>query len=330
MAGVQGSALAAAVCNAGGLGSLPCAMLSPDAMRAELTALAQATDRPFNVNFFCHTSPAPDTAKEQAWRQALMPFYSEFGIDPGTIAEGPGRLPFSAEAAAVLAEFKPAVVSFHFGLPSVELLDRVKKSGAKVLSSATTVDEALWLQAHGADAIIAQGLEAGGHRGMFLTEELTTQLGTLALIPQVVRAVHLPVIAAGGIADAQGVAAAMALGASGVQIGTAYMLCPEASTSQVHRAALASPDARHTALTRLFTGRPARGIMNRVMRELGPMNTAAPAFPLATSAIAPLRAMAEARGLGDFSPLWAGQNASGCRAMAAEDLTAELALGFCA
>lgn len=328
MAGVQGAALAAAVCNAGGLGSLPCAMLTPEAMHTELQALKAATDRPFNVNFFCHTPPVPNASREQAWRIALSPFYAEFGIDPSTVPEGPGRAPFSAEAAVVLAPFRPAVISFHFGLPSADLLAIVKAWGTKVLSSATTVEEALWLQDRGVDAIIAQGLEAGGHRGMFLTDDLNTQLGTFALTAQIVQAVQVPVIAAGGIADANGVAAAMALGAAGVQIGTAYLLCHEANTSPLHRAALASDAARHTALTNLFTGRPARGIMNRVMRELGPLSPAAPKFPLATSAIAPLRAQAELRGSGDFSPLWSGQNATGCQPIPAAKLTAMLAQGF--
>ena len=220
------------------------------------------------------------------------------------------------------------MVSFHFGLPAPELLARVRSWGAKVLSSATTVDEARWLEAHGADAIIAQGLEAGGHRGMFLSDDISTQVGTLALLPQIVQAVTVPVIAAGGIADANGIAAALALGAAGVQIGTAYLLCNEASTSAVHRAAIKSAAARVTALTNLFTGRPARGIVNRIMRELGPLSATAPAFPLATGAIAPLRAQAEARGSGDFSPLWAGQNTSGCKEVAAAQLTKALASGF--
>jgi nitronate monooxygenase len=325
MAGVQGSALAVAVSNAGGLGSLPCAMLGLDAMRGELAKIKALTSRPFNVNFFCHTPPTPDAGREAAWRAALVPFYRKYGIDPAGIPAGPGRSPFSAEAADMLGEFRPAVVSFHFGLPSAELLARLRAWGSKVLSTATTVEEALWLQAHGVDAIIAQGLEAGGHRGIFLSEDLSTQVGTFALVPQIVRAVKLPVIAAGGIADARGIAAAMALGAAGVQIGTAYLLCPEATTSAVHRAALKSEAARHTALTNLFTGRPARGIMNHVMKELGPISGAAPAFPLATSAIAPLRARAESEGSGDFSPLWSGQNASGCREIPAAQLTRELA-----
>ena len=331
MAGVQGSAMAVAVCNAGGLGSLPAAMLSAEAMGKELAAIKAQTSQPFNVNFFCHTPPTADAEsrqREAAWRALLSPYYKEFGIDAATIPSGPGRAPFSAEFADVLAPFKPAVVSFHFGLPSAELLARVRAWGSKIFSSATTVDEALWLEAQGVDAIIAQGLEAGGHRGMFLSSDLTTQVGTMALLPQVVRAVKLPVIAAGGIADAQGVAAAMALGAAGVQIGTAYLLCHEATTSPMHRAAIKSDAARHTALTNLFTGRPARGIVNRFMKELGAINAAAPDFPLATAAIAPLRAKAERLGSGDFSPLWSGQNARGCREMGAGDLTRALASGF--
>ena len=325
MAGVQGSALAVAVSNAGGLGSLPCAMLSLDAMRNELAAIKAQTNKPFNVNFFCHAPPTLSADREAAWRAALAPYYKEFGIDADTIPAWPGRAPFSAEAADVLSEFKPAVVSFHFGLPSAELLALVRTWGAKILSSATTLKEARWLEAHGVDAIIAQGLEAGGHRGMFLSENLNSQVGTFALLPQIVQEVRLPVIAAGGIADAKGVAAAMALGAAGVQIGTAFLLCPEATTSAVHRAALKSEAARHTALTNVFTGRPARGIVNRIITELGPISAAAPDFPLAGAAIAPLRAKAESRGSGDFSPLWSGQNASGCKEIPAAQLTRELA-----
>jgi len=325
MAGVQGSALAVAVSNAGGLGSLPCAMLSLDAIRNELAAIKAHTSSPFNVNFFCHTPPTPSAEREAAWRATLAPYYKEYGVDVDKIPVGLGRAPFSSEAADVLNDFKPAVVSFHFGLPSADLLARVRAWGSKIFSSATTVDEARWLEAQGVDAIIAQGLEAGGHRGIFLSEDLNTQVGTFALLPQIVREVKIPVIAAGGIADAKGVAAATALGAAGVQIGTAYMLCREATTSVVHRAALKSDAARHTALTNLFTGRPARGIVNRIMKELGPISTAAPAFPLATAAIAPLRAKAENQGSGDFSPLWSGQNASDCKEVPAADLTRELA-----
>ncbi len=325
MAGVQGSALAVAVSNAGALGSLPCAMLGLDALQSELQALKAHARGPCNVNFFCHTPPAPDAAREAAWRAALASYYREYGIDAAAIPAGPGRAPFNHDAADLLEGFRPAVVSFHFGLPAPELLRRVKSWGAKVLASATTVDEARWLEARGVDAIVAQGIEAGGHRGLFLSEDLSTQVGTLALLPQVVRAVKVPVVAAGGIADAPGVAAAMALGAAGVQIGTAFLLCPEATTSAVHRAALKSEAARHTAVTNVFTGRPARGIVNRIIREQGPISAAAPAFPLATAALAPLRAKAEAQGRGDFSPLWSGQNASRCQEIPAAQLTRALA-----
>lgn len=321
MAGVQNHRLTAAVCEAGGLGSLAAATLSPEGLRAELQALRDATAHPYNVNFFCHAPPVADPAQQAAWQQALTPYYRDMGLDPASMPSGAGRVPFDHDSADVLEAFRPAVVSFHFGLPAPDLLARVKSWGSWVLSSATTVSEAVWLQAHGADAVIAQGLEAGGHRGMFLTDDLSTQMGTFALLPQIVQAVQLPVIAAGGIASAQGVAAAQALGAAGVQIGTAYLCSHEATTSALHRAALQSPDAQHTALTRLFSGRPARGIVNRLMRELGALSPAAPAFPLATAAMAPLRAAAEAQGLTDFTPLWAGQNAASVQSRSATDIT---------
>jgi nitronate monooxygenase len=325
MAGVQGSALAAAVSAAGGLGSLPAAMLASDTLRAEVAEIRRRTDRPFNVNFFCHAPPRVDAAREAAWRHTLAPYYEELGVDPNAAPSGPAREPFSAEMADVIEQLRPPVVSFHFGLPDDDLLERVRRTGAKILSSATTVDEALWLESRGVDAVIAQGVEAGGHRGMFLTDDVTTQVGTFALLPQIVDAVRVPVIAAGGIADARGVAAALRLGAAGVQIGTAYLLCPETTTSAVHRAALQSDAARHTALTNVITGRPARGIVNRLIRELGPLRNDLPAFPLPTAAITPLRNAAEARNSGDFSPLWSGQNASHCRAIPAAELTRALA-----
>ncbi|RZI71739.1 MAG: nitronate monooxygenase, partial [Variovorax sp.] len=283
------------------------------------------TSRPYNVNFFCHVPPAPDAAREARWRAALAPYYAEFGIDASSVPAGGGRAPFSADIADLIEPFKPLVVSFHFGLPPPDLLARVKRWGSKVLASATTVAEARWLEAHGADAVIAQGLEAGGHRGIFLSDDLSTQVGTMALLPQVVRAVKLPVIAAGGIADRAGVAAALALGAAGVQVGTSYLLCPETTTTALHRAALKSERAEHTALTNLITGRPARGMLNRLMQELGPLSDASPAFPLATAALAPLKAAAEKLGRDDFSTLWAGQNASGCREIPAAELTRRLA-----
>jgi nitronate monooxygenase len=327
MAGVQGSALAAAVSNAGGLGSLPAAMLGLPALRSELAALQAATARPYNVNFFCHEAVDADPVRLQAWRATLQPFRPSLGLDDRPAANGAARTPFSAEAAELLAEFRPAVVSFHFGLPSPALLAQVKAWGARVLASATTVDEARWLHAHGADAVIAQGLEAGGHRGHFLSHDLSRQMGTLALVSQVLRAVPCPVIAAGGIADADGVAAALALGAAAVHVGTSFLLCHEATTPALHRAALQQPGAAHTALTNLFTGRPARGIVNRVMTELGPLHPDAPPFPWAAGEMGPLRTAAETRGSTDFSPLWAGQNTQGCQSISAAALLRQLAEG---
>ncbi|HET7843778.1 MAG TPA: nitronate monooxygenase [Xanthomonadales bacterium] len=326
MAGVQGAALAIAACNAGALGSLPAAMLAQDVLRAELERIRAATAQPLNVNFFCHAPPAPDAVRESLWRALLAPYYAELGVDPDAASNAPARRPFDADAAAIVEAFRPAVVSFHFGLPEAALLARVRATGAKVLSSATTLAEALWLERHGVDAVIAQGSEAGGHRGTFLAGSPDTQVGTFALVRQCVRALRVPVVAAGGIADAAGVAAAFALGAAAVQVGTAYLLCPEATTNPVHRRAIAAP--HETALTNLFSGRPARGIVNRLMRELGALRSDVPAFPTAAAAIAPLRAAAEASGSGDFSPLWCGQDAGGCRAVPAVAITRALARGI--
>ena len=328
MAGVQGSALTIAVSQAGGLGSLPCAMLSLEALGAALTQIRAQTTKPINVNFFCHYEPEPQAAKQAMWLKQLAPYFAELGIHPDTQAAGAQRAPYTSAQAEVLAKFKPEVVSFHFGLPNEDLLLEIKSWGSKIISTATTVEEALWLEARGVDAIIAQGLEAGGHRGHFLSDDLTEQHGTFSLLPQIIAAVDVPVIAAGGIVDAKTVRAAMAMGASAVQVGTAYLLCPECTTSEIHRAALQSEAAQHTALTNLFSGRPARGIVNRFMAELGPINNAVPDFPLASSAVAGLRSAAEQQGFGDFSPLWCGQNATGCQAIPAAELTKQLALGL--
>jgi nitronate monooxygenase len=314
MANFQGSAMAIAVAEAGALGSLACASLDADSMREEITRVGPGV----NLNFFCHQTRDED---DGPWRRRLEPYYRELGLDPSAHVPSPARAPFSEEVLALIEPFRPRVVSFHFGLPAPALLTRIKAWGALVLSSATTVEEARWLEAHGADVIIAQGAEAGGHRAMFLGDDLTTQLGTFALVPRVVAAVKVPVVATGGIADVQGIRAALALGAQGVQVGTAYLSCPEAKTSAVHRVAL--QDAAHTAITNLFTGRPARGIVNRFMRELGPIARDVPAFPLASAALTPLRAAAEKNGDGGFSPLWSGQNAR-VHGMTAAQLTREL------
>jgi len=324
MAGSQGVELCVAVCEAGGLGSIPSAMLTPATLRDQMAEIRARTPAPFNVNFFCHEPPGPDPDQHARWLERLAGAYAEAGLDPSAAGSGPGRAPFDAAMAEVVEATKPPVVSFHFGLPDAALLARVKAAGARIYSSATTVAEARWLEARGVDAVIAQGAEAGGHRGMFLSEDIADQPGLVALLPQVVDAVRVPVIAAGGIADGRGVAAAFALGARAVQIGTAYLLTPQALTTPLHRAALRQASDNATRLTNLFTGRPARGLVNRFMREHGPMNDAAPPFPLATGAVAPLRAHWEKRGSGDYSPLWAGQAAALAREEDAGALTERL------
>jgi nitronate monooxygenase len=326
MAGSMDVDLAAAVAQAGGLGSLPCAMLDPAKARAQLTAFRARSQAKVNLNFFCHTPPELNNAREARWRERLAPYYRELGIDPAAPVPTSMRKPFDDAFCDLVEETKPGVVSFHFGLPDDGLLKRVKAAGCAVLSSATTVAEARWLEARGVDAIVAQGHEAGGHRGMFLSDDLAAQVGTFALVPQVVDAVKAPVIAAGGITDARGIAAAFALGAAAVQIGTAFLFTPEAKISAPHRAALREARDDGTAVTNLMTGRPARGLVNRVMREIGPVNEIAPAFPLAAGALAPLRAKSEAQGSGDFSPMWAGQSAALGRAMPAAELTRTLAV----
>jgi nitronate monooxygenase len=325
MAGANGSAMAIAVSEAGGLGSLPCATLDTAKARAEIGIIRQRTARPVNVNFFCHEPPRPDPQREAAWRSRLKAYYLEAGLDPDAMAPAVNRSPFDAAMCEIVEDLKPDVVSFHFGLPASALLARVKAAGCRILSSATTAEEARRLEGGGCDAVIAQGYEAGGHRGTFLGSGIDTQAGTFALVPQVVDAVKVPVIAAGGIADGRGIAAAFALGASGVQVGTAYLFTPEATVTDLHRAALRNARDDATALTNLFTGRPARGLVNRLMREAGPISDLAPAFPTAGGALAPLKAKAEAVGRADFSSLWSGQAARLGREMGAGELTTRLA-----
>ena len=326
MAGAMDAELAAEVSEAGGLGSLPCAMLTPAQLRDQFAKIRARTCKPVNVNFFCHTAPVLNNARETRWRDTLKPYYQELGIDPSAPVPTSNRVPFDSAFCDMIEDLKPQVVSFHFGLPPAELLQRVKSAGCRVISSATTVAEAVWLERHGVDAVIAQGFEAGGHRGMFLTDNVAAQVGTFALVPQIADNVRVPVIAAGGVSDARGIAAAFALGACGVQIGTGYLHCPEAKIAAPHRAAmrLARDDA--TALTNLMTGRPARGFINRIMREVGPISDVAPEFPLAAGALAPLRAKAESMGSGDFSPMWSGQAAPLGREIAAGELTKKLAV----
>ncbi len=325
MAGAAFADMAIAVSEAGGLGSLACAMLSPAQMREEIALIRRQTSRPINLNFFCHPSPRFEIECEARWKARLEPYYREFGIDLVESEPSVSRTSFDEAACEIIEEFAPEVVSFHFGLPRKELVDRVKSTGARILSSATTVSEARWLEEHGCDAVIAQGYEAGGHRGMFLGTDVSTQLGTMALVPQVVDAVKAPVIAAGGIGDARGIVAAFALGASAVQLGTAYLSCPEARISAVHREMLRCSRDDQTVLTNVFTGRPARSIVNRLVREVGPMSLETPEFPLAAAAVMPLRQAAQAAGSGDFLPLWSGQSARLGVKLPAGELTRHLA-----
>ena len=325
MAGAIDADLAIAVAQGGGLGSVPCAMLSVEKAREQINIIRQRVSTPINVNFFCHTPVEADAGREAGWRQRLAPYFQELGLDPAAPVNAANRAPFDAAMCALVEELKPEIVSFHFGLPEQALFARVKAAGCLVMSSATTVKEAIWLEENGADIIIAQGAEAGGHRGMFLTDDITEQPGTFALVPQVVDAVKVPVIAAGGIADGRGIAAAFALGAAGVQIGTAYLRCPESKVSAPARAALAQAHDDSTVITNVMTGRPARGVKNRVMGEVGPISPDAPAFPHAATALAPLKAAAEKLGRVDFSNLSAGQAVRLGREMPATELTRALA-----
>lgn len=318
MAGAGGVDLAVAAIRGDALGSLPCAMLSPDEVREQVRQVRGQASGPLNLNFFCHQMPA--TNDESAWRAVLQPYYEEFGVAPGN--GGALRLPFDEPMCAVVEELRPEVVSFHFGLPLDGLLERVKRVGAVVIGNATTVEEARWLEQRGVSAIIAQGFEAGGHTGRFLGSDPAEALGLFALLLQVADAVSAPVIAAGGIADARGIAAAFILGASAVQLGTAYLHTPEARISQVHRERL--NDGR-TLFTNLMTGGLARGLHGRLVDELGAVRTEAPAYPLASAALAPIRSAAEAKGDYGFGPMWAGQAAPLGKPEAATDLTRRLA-----
>jgi nitronate monooxygenase len=324
MAGPTSPQMAIAASEAGGMGSIPAAMLTAETLRAELQVVKQGTGRPFNVNFFVHRDPVPDAAREANWRKRLEGYYRELGLAADAGKNAPTRAPFTAAMCDVVLEFKPKVVSFHFGMPEETLVRRVKDAGLLVMSSATTAEEARFLADHGCDVVIAQGNEAGGHRGMFLTEDIARQPGTMALVPQVVDAVKVPVVAAGGIGDGRGIAAALALGAAGVQIGTAFLLSPEARTSPLHRAALKQANDGSTTLTNVFTGRPARGIVNRYVREVGPMSPDAPQFPLAAGASQPMRTAGEAKGSADFTPLWSGQAPTFARELPTADLIAAL------
>lgn len=325
MAGVMDADLVIAACEGGALGSLPCAMLSVEKAREQVGIIRQRVSAPLNMNFFAHTAVDADPAREAVWRKRLTPYFEELGLDPGMPVPAAARAPFDAAMCELVEELKPEVVSFHFGLPDKSLLDRVKATGCVVIGCATLVREAVWLEQNGADAIIAQGAEAGGHRSMFMTGNIASQPGLMSLVPQVVDAVKVPVIAAGGIADGRGIAAAFALGAAGVQIGTAYLHTSDSKVSALGRAALSGATEDSTVITNVMTGRPARGIANRAMREVGPVTPDAPAFPHAAAALGPLKTAAEKLGRVDFTNLWAGQSVAMKRPMGAADFTRMLA-----
>ncbi len=318
MAGAGGVELCIAAMRGGALGSLPCAMFSPEQVREQVAIVRQQCSAPFALNFFCHAMPRE--ADDGAWRALLQPYYDEFGVSSGN--GGTLRLPFDEGMCLLVEELRPPVVSFHFGFPEEPLLARVQATGAVVIGNATTVEEAGWLERNGADAIIAQGYEAGGHTGRFLGSDSAEALGLFALLPQIVDAVSVPVIAAGGIADGRGIAAAFMLGASATQHGTAYLHTPEAVISSAHRERLREG---RTVFTNLMTGGFARGLHGRLIDELGSVRPEAPAYPLASAALAPIRAAAEKRGEYGFGPMWAGQSTALGRSIGATELSRVLA-----
>lgn len=322
MGGVSTVDLAVAVSGAGGLGSLAMAGTDARGLRNIIETMKDRTPNPYNLNFFAHSMPASDSDRDREWLKKLRPLFEELEI-PAPAELKAALEPFGNLHCAVIEEMKPPIVSFHFGLPPANLVSRIKAAGTTILSSATTVAEARWLEANGADAVIAQGLEAGGHRGMFRNEDMASQMGTLSLVPQVADAVKIPVIAAGGIADGRGIAAALMLGADAVQIGTGFLRCPEAETNTIYRKAL--DEAEETVVTNVISGRPSRVIPNRLVRELGPISLDAPAFPKGFGPSGSLRKASEANGSGDFSPFYCGQSFSLGRSTQAAVLTRVLA-----
>jgi nitronate monooxygenase len=322
MAGSTTPAIVASVSNAGGMGSLGCARDTAESLREKGAEIRRATNKPYNLNFFVHKNPPPDPAGAARMAQRLKPYYEALGIRE---TPAPKRIypDFDDSLVEALIELRPPVVSFHYGMPDREAVAALKKAGSVLLSSATTAEEARWLEEAGADAVIAQGYEAGGHRG---TREPSTDsgLGSIALIPQVVDAVEVPVIAAGGIADGRGIAAAFALGASGVQIGTAFLSTPESGINPLYRSALARGGAMGTALTRAVSGRMARALRNRFVEEMRPYEDEALAFPLQYDMTGPLQAASLKKGSDEMLAMWAGQAVALNRPMAAAELVETL------
>lgn len=305
MAGASSPDMAVAVANAGALGSLGCALQTPDQFVVDVTAARAGTNRALNYNFFVHTPPDHNADKIAAAVEHLKPWYTRLGLG-APVAPHETHPTFDQTMCDVLLEHAPSVVSFHFGLPDAALVQQIKDAGCKILSSATSVAEAIWLEQHGADAIIAQGYEAGGHNGWFLPRGGADVAGTMALVPRVVDAVSVPVIAAGGIADGRGIAAAFMLGASGVQIGTAFLATPECRAHDVHKDAVIRATGDDTLHSTAFSGRAARTIVNDYARDMAQV-TDWPDFPLMNAATAPLRAATAGDKTGDAMSLWAGQ-----------------------
>ncbi|TMP46040.1 2-nitropropane dioxygenase [Pseudoalteromonas citrea] len=328
MAGVQDSKLAIAVSEAGGVGSVPCGMLSIEQIVHEIKAVSSASNKPFNLNFFCHKPEPYDPTRQNNWQKRLQPYFTELGVEFDSNDQQASRMPFSHDIADAIEPFKPPLISFHFGLPSKDLMQRIKGWGGKVISSATTAEEAAWLEANGANGVIAQGLEAGGHRGMFLSTSLSKQTIMTTLLPHILRSVNVPVIAAGGITNNDEVKNTVALGASAVQVGTAYLLCTEATTSDLHRDAIKNSGTNKTAVTNIFSGKPARGIINRAMREVGLMSELAPGFPHTAIEMSQLRRHSQKLGRDDFTPLWCGENTQGCSEVSASVITKQLVYGL--
>ncbi|WP_375738319.1 NAD(P)H-dependent flavin oxidoreductase [Pseudomonas boanensis] len=322
MVGVSTPKLAAAVSNAGGLGSIGIGASTPAQARILITETRALTARPFNVNLFCHRPAQADPCREAAWLEHLRPLFAEFDAEPpGAIREIYKSFLADLEMLDVLLAERPAVVSFHFGLPEQGWIDALKRAGIRLLASATTLEEAEQVERAGVDAVVAQGIEAGGHRGVFEPEKGDAGIGTFALVRLVARHSRLPVIAAGGIMDGQGIAAALALGAEGAQLGTAFVSCPESSANAAYRQALKGERAAHTQITAAISGRPARGLVNRLFTDVGAAGAPTlPDYPITYDVAKALHAAASAKGCNDFAVQWAGQGASLAREMPAGEL----------
>ena len=325
MAGAQDEELAIAVAQAGGAGSIPCAALTPKEVYASATRFKSATNGPLSLNFFCHTTPNFDQKREALWLNELQRYYDGLSLTPEYPMSGVPRS-LDADMVDVACNIEPAIASFHFGLPAAEYVERIRATGVKIIATATTVAEAIFLEQNGCDAVIAQSKSAGGHQGSFLSITTPTRLSTMDLVPQIAAAVSIPVIAAGGIADASDIRAVMTSGASGTQIGTRFLKSPESKITAIHRDILDGDIIRATAITNVFTGRPARGFINKLVREIGPINPNVQAYPLAIPALAPLKSATT--GSEDFISLWAGENWKTGAPKPAADIVKELAIGF--